>query len=579
MNELLNHKKRLTMEEHGEDDHPEEKKLKLMGSPSTLSKSSFIMDGLPHEILIEIFEYFNGCVLLKIMSKVCREWNEVISNKLNWKLLVSRRCGFDPLIPPIISVPNAQDHPKEFNQFWKRYFIEKIAKHKYQIITLLLQDTKNNSSNTISREDIFKSGWTVEESIPRYLTFSLEYISKHYLQTVWLTSDNHENDNNETEKFEFISNIEQFFWESTPLFTGSSVNTSDDYIALGESKLGGYPDFPRNFEWPTDDEGNKWCFIAQLNVQQLEYFDLTNTVIPKGGGMIYIFSPQNAYERDGSYWGWRRNDPQPITWLNANQIKEMGGLERRKTPSSIIDNTHNDDDDYVTQPLYSTAHRMIISSHVENSTNYRFNELRRTKKFPLFCGHCSGIKAPYEARLFHVANEKDHHSDYLYVRTAEGDVDSLTSLSEILDVSETFMDTSRLYVLMEENTEKLENKAKNLRLFTMDPKDDSFHVFNSWNALPVCHSYFIPHDIVLEIENEDTDFWSNTTEFIYEIESQDEKTTLSRSCEKFKMAEVLYLDKFDLQLEPPGPDMVFYLPAYSFKTGIIEKSLAELPEM
>lgn len=53
--------------------------------------SCCVLSQLPSEIFVELFEYLNGCELLKNVSKVCKNWYNIISHKLDWKLLVERR--------------------------------------------------------------------------------------------------------------------------------------------------------------------------------------------------------------------------------------------------------------------------------------------------------------------------------------------------------------------------------------------------------------------------------------------------------------------------------------------------------
>ncbi|KAG2388517.1 hypothetical protein C9374_000681 [Naegleria lovaniensis] len=239
---------------------------------------------IPSEILIEIFEFLNGCELLKCVSCVCTEWHQVISKKLDWKLLVSRRLGFTLIvvIPPVV----LNSHPHEMqtqccsnNEFWKLYFIENVAKHKYQPVLNFLKQHPN-----ITWEQVFEDGKIGDRNnISKFMTFNVS--------------------------------------------GGESNDDNDNNMAIGESKIGGYPDLPRHFEWPKDSHGKEWPFICQLNVQQLEYLDLTNRVIPKGGGMLYFFTPFDEASSGGSYWGVRKCDHQPMTYLNAIQIKEMGGLD------------------------------------------------------------------------------------------------------------------------------------------------------------------------------------------------------------------------------------------------------------
>jgi uncharacterized protein YwqG len=62
--------------------------------------------------------------------------------------------------------------------------------------------------------------------------------------------------------------------------------TDDDLIKTGTSKIGGLPDVPRSFEWPSW-KGHPMSFLAQIN---LEEFPM-NTVNPDypASGILYFF--------------------------------------------------------------------------------------------------------------------------------------------------------------------------------------------------------------------------------------------------------------------------------------------------
>ena len=43
-----------------------------------------------------------------------------------------------------------------------------------------------------------------------------------------------------------------------------SLTANDDYTVQGVSRVGGYPDVPPNFDWPSTTGGEPMTFIAQV---------------------------------------------------------------------------------------------------------------------------------------------------------------------------------------------------------------------------------------------------------------------------------------------------------------------------
>ncbi|KAL9654555.1 hypothetical protein ABK040_006620 [Willaertia magna] len=168
-------------------------------------------------------------------------------------------------------------------------------------------------------------------------------------------------------------NPEKYFWEQ-PITASNIIKISekeivenaDNYFAIGESKIGGYPDLPKCFEWPINSDGMPFTFAGQLNVNQLEYYDLTNKVIPKKGGMIYLFFPQETLVNE--YIVFNKKFSQPIIYINEKEIKKMGGLERRKM--EMI----NNDDFKLCLPR-----KMLISSNL-----FKEDEDQFSNSFSLF---------------------------------------------------------------------------------------------------------------------------------------------------------------------------------------------------
>ncbi|WP_144512404.1 YwqG family protein [Bacillus mycoides] len=73
------------------------------------------------------------------------------------------------------------------------------------------------------------------------------------------------------------------------------VPKQQEIIAIGSSKMGGVPDLPNTFEYPTYKE-NPLCFIAQFNLSDLQNVGMDHN-LPKTG-MLYFFSIENYFEED-----------------------------------------------------------------------------------------------------------------------------------------------------------------------------------------------------------------------------------------------------------------------------------------
>ncbi|MCZ6941287.1 DUF1963 domain-containing protein [Bacillus mycoides] len=73
------------------------------------------------------------------------------------------------------------------------------------------------------------------------------------------------------------------------------VPKEQETIGKGSSKMGGVPDLPNTFEYPTYKE-NPLRFIAQFNLSDLQNVGMDHN-LPKTG-MLYFFSIENYFEED-----------------------------------------------------------------------------------------------------------------------------------------------------------------------------------------------------------------------------------------------------------------------------------------
>jgi len=76
-------------------------------------------------------------------------------------------------------------------------------------------------------------------------------------------------------------------------------------IKIGQSKLGGKPHLPKNFEWPFvkdinlegEEQNRPLSFLAQIDLEEAKKYDLDN-LLPKSG-FLYFF-----YDLDAMPWGY-----------------------------------------------------------------------------------------------------------------------------------------------------------------------------------------------------------------------------------------------------------------------------------
>lgn len=73
------------------------------------------------------------------------------------------------------------------------------------------------------------------------------------------------------------------------------VPKQQEIIAIGSSKMGGVPDLPNTFKYPTYKE-NPLRFIAQFNLSDLQNVGMDHNLPKKG--MLYFFSIENYFEED-----------------------------------------------------------------------------------------------------------------------------------------------------------------------------------------------------------------------------------------------------------------------------------------
>ncbi len=119
-------------------------------------------------------------------------------------------------------------------------------------------------------------------------------------------------------------------WNLVEPFVRNSIRihttlADDQQMNLGQSKIGGLPDLPKSVNW-FEWEGNALSFIAQINCEEVQQFDVEGK-LPKSG-MLYFF-----YDAAQKTWGFDPKDK------GSSQVYYFDGaieeLERKAQPTDL----------------------------------------------------------------------------------------------------------------------------------------------------------------------------------------------------------------------------------------------------
>lgn len=103
-------------------------------------------------------------------------------------------------------------------------------------------------------------------------------------------------------------------------------STTESRFKLGQSKIGGQPDLPKNTEWFKEDNGQPLSFIAQINLAELTYLDEIKEL--PASGCLYFF-----YSADQSAWGFDPKDKDKFKVFFYEG--DVSNLERRGFPETL----------------------------------------------------------------------------------------------------------------------------------------------------------------------------------------------------------------------------------------------------
>ncbi|WP_237664912.1 YwqG family protein [Sutcliffiella horikoshii] len=110
------------------------------------------------------------------------------------------------------------------------------------------------------------------------------------------------------------------FKNSTKL---TKINIAENDIPLGTSKIGGSPDLPAGWEFPSYED-DYLTFMLQVNLSEAKPYDKDN-LLPERG-ILYLF-----YEALEQPWGFKEDEGCfKVLYFDG----DMGELERKESPSS-----------------------------------------------------------------------------------------------------------------------------------------------------------------------------------------------------------------------------------------------------
>jgi len=102
---------------------------------------------------------------------------------------------------------------------------------------------------------------------------------------------------------------------------GMSLQPASVAQPLGASKLGGRPDLPRNFVWPTN-KGRPLDFLLQINLAEAQQHD-SQGILPASGLLTFL------YDLDDQPWGY---DPADLDGFRVIHTPDPSALQSHDVP-------------------------------------------------------------------------------------------------------------------------------------------------------------------------------------------------------------------------------------------------------
>jgi uncharacterized protein YwqG len=189
--------------------------------------------------------------------------------------------------------------------------------------------------------------------------------------------------------------------------------TNEKNISISQSKIGGKPSLPKDFNWPKTDKEKSMSFIAQLNISDLKKYDEEN-LFPEDG-IISFF-----YCADQQAWGFDPNDKNSFKIVYFNSKSELQKVDFPKdleSESIFKSNTIKlnkslsiptwDDDSIIGVIEDEDSDNYFEVSHGFNNQILGYaNNVQNTMELEcqlvtngLYCGDPSGYKDPRRKEL------------------------------------------------------------------------------------------------------------------------------------------------------------------------------------
>ncbi|MEO8534541.1 MAG: YwqG family protein [Flavobacterium sp.] len=122
------------------------------------------------------------------------------------------------------------------------------------------------------------------------------------------------------------------FWNimESQIKNGISISLEkkhEDSVPIGQSKIGGFPDLPKEIEWFRFKD-KPMSFLAQINLTEIKPFDLDDKL--PNEGILYFF-----YDAEQETWGFDPKDRgcSKVYFYEGN----LENLERKKRPEELED--------------------------------------------------------------------------------------------------------------------------------------------------------------------------------------------------------------------------------------------------
>lgn len=187
------------------------------------------------------------------------------------------------------------------------------------------------------------------------------------------------------------------------------IKNSKKPILIGESKIGGLPDLPKNQIWFTSQE-KPLSFLAQINFEEVKKFDIENKLPEKG--IIYFF-----YNAEKETEGYLLSDKDEFKVFYFDG--DIDQLERTKAPNNLDEEfifneaklgfkNELDLPDCRYQELdsiFKTSEEQDAYCEIQNELGYEYDAFHK------LLGHSDNIQNPMEIECERIVNGEMDYND------------------------------------------------------------------------------------------------------------------------------------------------------------------------